>query len=96
MLEVKQLLQQKQLKKLEIEQILKSSLYNENPSIKLQTVPCNLQDLKIIRHYFLEIEKFIERIKTKNKHNDDCYYFFWGEQPQSQYLCHLKNQYCKQ
>ena len=47
LLECKQLLQQKELKKLEIEQILKSSLNKEQPSIKLQTVPCNLQDLKL-------------------------------------------------
>jgi hypothetical protein len=93
--ECKQLLQKRELKNLEIEQILKSTLHKENPSIKLQTVSCNLQDLKIIRHYFFEIEKFIERIKTKSKNNDENYYFFWGEQPQNQYLTHLKNQYCK-
>jgi len=93
--ECKQLLQRRELKNLEIEQILKSTLHKESPTIKLQTVSCNLQDLKIIRHYFLEIEKFLERVKTKNKNNDENYYFFWGEQPQNQYLAHLKNQYCQ-
>lgn len=93
--EIKDLLQQKQLKNLEIEQILKSTLQNEQPTIKLQSVPCTMQDLKIIRHYFLEIEKFIDRIKVQKKTDEESYYFFWGEQPQSHYIDHLKRQYCK-
>ena len=93
--EIKDLLQQKQLKNLEIEQILKSTLQKEQPSIKLQSVPCTSQDLKIIRHHFLEIEKFINRIKVQKKPDEESYYFFWGEQPQSHYIDHLKKQYCK-
>lgn len=91
--EIRSLLQMKELKNLEIEQILKSTLYNENPSIRLQEVQCSLYDLKILRHYFTEIERYIEQIKVKKDKEQDKYYFFWGEQPQQKYLSHFKKQY---
>jgi hypothetical protein len=50
--EIRSLLQQKELKNLEIEQIVKSTLYQESINLKMQEVQCSQYDLKILRHYF--------------------------------------------
>lgn len=91
--EIKNLLQQKELKNLEIEQIVKSSLEAETSKLKMQEVQCSPYDLKILRHYFAEIERHIEQIKVRKDKTQDQYFFFWGEQPKTQYMNHLKKQY---
>lgn len=87
------LLQQKEIKHLEIEQILKSSLSSETPHLKMQEVQCSMYDLKILRHYFHEIERHIEQIKLRRDKTQSQHFFFWGEQPKSEYLNHLRKQY---
>jgi DNA-binding MarR family transcriptional regulator len=62
-LEVKNLLQQKEIKNLEIEQIVKSSLSNESSKLKLQEVQCSQHDLKVLRHYFSELSATLSKLK---------------------------------
>jgi len=78
---------------LEVEQIIKSSLHTSENGLSMRQVHCSNFDLKILRHYFREIDRFINQLKDKKNEPLHPYYIFWGEQSASQHVEYLKTRY---
>lgn len=92
--DIRSMLQQKNLKKLEAEQIVQSAIHADEASVKLKEVQCTSYDLSLLRNYFKEIEKLLDKISTRAiPANEKKYFFFWGEQTADNYINHLKQRY---
>lgn len=94
-------------KKIEISEILSTALDEsiKNPAsvdLKVKEVYCTEYDLKIIKHYFSEIERFLTQLKenekkiTQQKIKAQKMYIFFGEHEEKKHWEKIKNKFMAQ